>query len=241
MADSSSERRRRTRESRSSQDKPASVSAHDEAPSREATREGGVTRRLGRRSAVWPLATGLAVGFAVGREAYRFGLSDTRPTGSSADAPSAVIAAENGPKSAYARQSDFPSGWVKEGDLANGATLFSGLTEPQKITVLTALNQRNCECGCAYGSLAQCLQKDPGCPRSPAMAKLAVDLVKQGKGLPDVLSAIDAKQKEMGGSKPAAAAPEAPSKPVRVELAAWNPRKGPKAAKVTMVEFSDFQ
>ena len=46
----------------------------------------------------------------------------------------------------------------------------------------------------------------------------------------------------MGGNKPApAAAPEPPSTPRPVALAAWNPRKGPKAAKVTLVEFSDFQ
>jgi protein-disulfide isomerase len=89
----------------------------------------------------------------------------------------------------------------------------------------------------------RCLQKDPNCPRSPALAKLAIDLVKQGKSLPEILAAIDAKQADMGGSKPAAApaAPEAPSTPRPVALAAWNPRKGPKAAKVTVVEFSDFQ
>jgi protein-disulfide isomerase len=92
------------------------------------------------------------------------------------------------------------------------------------------------------GSLAICLQKDPNCPRSPQMAKLAVDLVKQGKSAADIEAAIDAKQKEMGGQKPAAApAAEPPSGPRPVELAAWNPRKGPKAAKVTIVEFSDFQ
>jgi len=252
MADSPGDRRRRTRDSRAASGRETSdktaESASDKrdegtAQSRSPASAGAITRRLGRRSVVWPLATGLAVGFACGREAYRFGLADTRPVGSAGEASTAFIAAENAPKSAYAHQSDFPSGWVKDSDLGDNTKLFAGLTEPQKITVLTALNQRNCECGCAFGSLAQCLQKDPNCPRSPAMAKLAVDLVKQGKGLPDILSAIDAKQKEMGGgAKPAAAAaPEPPSTPHYVELAAWNPRKGPRQAKVTLVEFSDFQ
>ncbi len=251
MSDSPSDRRRRKSASETPakaprkppEDAPLSATAPDDAPSSgapaRASQLGGVSRRLGRRSAVWPLATGLAVGFAFGREAYRFGLSDTRP---GSEPSSAFIAADNAPKAAYAHIADFPSGWVKDSDLANGATLFAGLDEAQKVTVLTALNQRNCECGCTFGSLAQCLQKDPNCPRSPMIAKLAVDLVKQGKGLPEILTAIDAKQKDMaGGQKPAAAAPEPPSTPKRVELAAWNPRKGPRAAKVTLVEFSDFQ
>jgi hypothetical protein len=242
MADSPNERRRRTRDSRAAAppETPGTTpeTPGDDAPSRAA----GITRRFGRRSSVWPLATGLAVGFAVGREAYRFGLSDTRPSSSASDASTAFIAAENAPKAAYAHEADFPSGWVKDSDLGDNTKLFAGLSEAQKVTVMTALNQRNCECGCSFGSLAQCLQKDPGCPRSPMITKLAVELVKQGKALPAILDAIDAKQKEMGGSKPAAAAaPEPPSTPKRVELAAWNPRKGPRAAKVTLVEFSDFQ
>jgi len=61
---------------------------------------------------------------------------------------------------------------------------------------------------------------------------------------PEILAAIDAKQADMGGGgkKPSAPAADAPAGPPRrVELAAWNPRKGAKAAKVTIVEFSDFQ
>ena len=72
------------------------------------------------------------------------------------------------------------------------------------------------------------------------MAKLAIEQAKAGKSVKEIEAAIDAKQKEMGGQKPAAA-PEPPAVPRRIELAAWNPRKGPKAAKVTVVEFSDFQ
>jgi protein-disulfide isomerase len=42
-------------------------------------------------------------------------------------------------------------------------------------------------------------------------------------------------------AKPAARPAPAPEGPVYVELAAYNARKGPKDAKVTVVEFSDFQ
>jgi hypothetical protein len=243
MADTPQERRRRARESRAASPPQDEAEPTSGAPSRSSV-PGGITRRLGRRSVVWPLATGLAIGFAFGREAYRFGLSDTRPSSAAGEGSTAFIAADNAPNApkAYAHESDFPAGWVKDSDLGDNTKLFAGLSEAQKTTVMTALNSRNCECGCSFGTLAQCLQKDPNCPRSPAMTKLAVDLVKQGKSLSDILAAIDAKQKDMGGSaKPAAAAPEPPSTPHYVELAAWNPRKGPRAAKVTLVEFSDFQ
>jgi hypothetical protein len=191
-------------------------------------------------NAVWPLVAGLAVGFVVGRESHRFGGGDTKSGDATGEGPTAAALDDKAAKHGYASQAAFPDGWVKEAAIGNAGTLFAGLTEAQKATVLQALNERNCECGCGMGSLALCLSKDPNCPRSPAMAKLAADLVKQGKSAADIEAAIDAKQKEM--AKPAAApAAEPPSGPRKVELAAWNPRKGPKAAKVTLVEFSDFQ
>jgi hypothetical protein len=193
----------------------------------------------GKGAWVWPLVAGLAIGYAVGREVHRFGADGTRAS-SSPDGSAAPIAPDLAAKK-YAKQTDFPSAWLKDSDLGSSTSILAGLTDAQKVTVMQALNERNCECGCGMGSIAICLQKDPNCPRSPAMAKLAVDLVKQGKGAAEIEAAIDAKQKDSGDKKPAAAPPEPPKGPVKVELAAWNPRKGPKPAKVTVVEFSDFQ
>jgi hypothetical protein len=193
----------------------------------------------GKAAWVWPLVAGLAIGYAVGREVHRFG-ADGHASSSPDSSAAAPIAAE-APGKKYAKQTDFPSGWLKDSDLGSSSSVVAGLTDAQKVIVMQALNERNCECGCGMGSLAICLQKDPNCPRSPAMAKVAVELVKQGKSVAEIEAAIDAKQKDSGGQKPAAAPAEPPKGPVKVELAAWNPRKGPKPAKVTVVEFSDFQ
>lgn len=232
MSDPPKERRRRVKD-----DAPVTA---EPSPSRSSIPPGLAGRVATRGAMVWPLVAGLAIGFACGREAWRFGLgggavatSDTPTVG-----PPSSIAAEGAVKGAITEPQP---GWVKASDIGNGATVFAGLSEGQKAIVMAALNQRNCECGCTFGTLAQCLQKDPNCPRSPMIAKMAVDLVKQGKGVPELLAAIDAKQKDMAGGQKPAAAPEPPAGPRPVELAMWNPRKGPRAAKVTLVEFSDFQ
>ena len=105
---------------------------------------------------------------------------------------------------------------------------------------MQALNERDCECGCGMGKIAGCVKKDPNCPRSPNLAKAAIDLVKQGKGLGDILAAIDDKQKPSGGSPKPSEAPVAGGSKKVVPFA-HNVRRGPAAAKVTIVEFSDFE
>jgi protein-disulfide isomerase len=114
------------------------------------------------------------------------------------------------------------------------------MNDGQKTTALQAMNERNCECGCNMGSIATCVKKDPNCPRSPGLAKLALDMSKQGKGMGEILAAIDDRQKPAPGAAPAAAAPP-PASSHKVPLDATMPRTGPKVAKVTIAEFSDFQ
>jgi protein-disulfide isomerase len=190
---------------------------------------------------LWPLVTGLAVGFLVGRETGSHGSAGGGSAETAAEkASDKVPAGTKMPDKIYKSESEFPAGWTKEADLASVTTVsFAGLSSAQKVTALQALNERDCECGCGMGKIAGCLKKDPNCPRSPNMAKLAIDMAKQGKGLGEILAAIDDKQKPSGGSAPTAAAPAGGSK--KVVPYAHDLRRGAKATKVTIVEFSDFQ
>jgi protein-disulfide isomerase len=190
---------------------------------------------------IWPLVTGLAVGFLVGRETGGHGsaggptAADVAPDKGSDSAP----AGTKMPAKIFHAESEFPAGWTKEADLASVTSVsFAGLTPQQKVTALQALNERDCECGCGMGKIAGCLKKDPNCPRSPNLAKLAIDLAKQGKGMGEILAAIDAQQKPTGAA-PSAAPPAGGSK--KVVPFAHDLRRGAKATKVTIVEFSDFQ
>jgi len=202
-------------------------------------RENESSRNWG--ATVWPLVTGLAVGFLVGRETGNGkGRESASAEPKTADAPAAAVAAKM-PAKVYKSQTEFPSGWLKDSDMTSVAGIsFDGMNDGQKTTALQAMNERNCECGCGMGSIATCVKKDPNCPRSPGLAKLAIDQAKAGKGIGEILAAIDERQKPApGAAAPAAAPPPAASH--KVPLTATMPRTGPKAAKVTIAEFSDFQ
>jgi protein-disulfide isomerase len=191
---------------------------------------------------LWPLLTGLAIGFLVGKEVgSRHGGQGGDGETAAAVGDSKAPAGTKMPAKIYKSESEFPQGWTKSADLASVNTVaMTDLTTAQKVTVMQALNERDCECGCGMGKIAGCIKKDPNCPRSPNLARAAIDLVKQGKGLGEILAAIDDKQKPSGGS------PSKPSEPAaggskKVVPMAHDLRRGAAATKVTIVEFSDFQ
>ncbi len=189
-------------------------------------------------STIWPwaLVTGLAVGFLVGREVGpRSGgeAADDRPRPSAA----AVAAA---PGKVYATEAEFPPGWLKAADLTSVAGVsFDGMKDGQKAAAMQALNERNCECGCGKGSVAFCAKNDTACPVSPKLVKEVVERAKQGNGVGELFAYLDTANPKKGGAGAGQAA--APAGPRKVTIPAHAPRKGPKAAKVTIVEFSDFQ
>ena len=163
---------------------------------------------------VLTLVIGLLVGFIVGRELPR-----------SADS-------EKSAKS-EATLKNLPAEWLTE-DKFGATEQFKELTLAQRYVALKVVNEKQCDCGCSFGTIANCKIKDPNCPRAPKVIADAVAMAKQDKNYDDIIAAI---------KKPAAAPqkPAEPEKPRRVELAAWTPVKGSKTAKVTILEFSDFQ
>lgn len=170
-----------------------------------------------KSNTIWALVTGLAVGFLIGHEVGG-------QKGS--EAPPAKVASAGA-----ATPTTIPADWVTEDQI--GATeQFKGLTPAQRFLALKVLNEKPCDCGCPHGSVAKCKKEDPGCPRAPTIIATAVAMAKQGKTYDEILAAE---------KKPNAPAQPAATGPQKVELAAWTPVRGPKYAKVTILEFSDFQ
>ncbi len=173
------------------------------------------------------LVAGLAVGFVIGHEVGWSRGGGRSPSGGGGETAQAPTSA-NGP-------TDVPADWLKEADIAM-ADKFTGLTPQQRYVALKVLNERPCDCGCPHGSTAKCKKEDPNCPRAPLVAVQVVDLAKQGKTFDQIMEAV----KKPGGGAAAQQQPPA-GQPQKIELAAWTPVKGPKTAKVTILEFSDFQ
>ena len=166
---------------------------------------------------VWALVSGLAVGYILGNKLPMGG------GGGGAAHPSA--------RSAEAGPTDIPKDWITEKQIGAEAE-FAGLTPAQRYNALKVLNTKPCDCGCPHGSIAKCKQEDPQCPSAPSEIAIAAREAKAGKSYDDIYAAV---------KKPSQPARPAEPTTARVQLASWTPVKGPKYAKVTVLEFSDFQ
>ena len=143
----------------------------------------------------------------------------------------------------------FPRSWWLSGTLLGGAALLlaqewqtvtnlagvdlAGLTPAKKTLALKALREQDCSCGCEM-KVAECRVKDPNCSFSRGLAGITVGAIKAGKTTP---AAIAESKASKFGSRPA---PKLLDDPVPIPTLG-SPVTGPANAKITLVEFSDFQ
>jgi hypothetical protein len=171
---------------------------------------------------VWALVAGLAVGYIVGN---KLPMNGGGGGGGASSSNPAARAVESG-------STAIPADWITEKELG-AESAFAGLTAAQRFNALKVLNSKPCDCGCPHGTIAKCKKEDPNCPVAPSEIALAAREAKAGKTYDQIYAATTK------GAAPAARPAEATS--ARVLLASWTPIKGPKYAKVTVLEFSDFQ
>jgi protein-disulfide isomerase len=108
---------------------------------------------------------------------------------------------------------------------------LSDLTAVQKKAVLKIVRDQDCSCQCGMKT-AECIMKDSNCSYSRALAKIAIQGVKDGKTMIEISKLMDA--------SPKAHRPKLLEEPVKIAVDGA-PVKGPADARITLVEFSDFE
>lgn len=122
-----------------------------------------------------------------------------------------------------------PDAWKTSETLGN--VDLSDLTPVQKRAVLKLLREQDCSCQCGMKA-AECIIKDPNCSYSRNLAKIAIQGVKDGKSLIEISKLMDA--------SPKAHRPKLLEAAVTIPVTGA-PVKGPADARITLVEFSDFE
>jgi protein-disulfide isomerase len=127
---------------------------------------------------------------------------------------------------------DLPPSYIKEAEFPAGT--FANMTEAQKYTALKVANERNCTCGCPNDTIAKCRTHDPSCATAPQLLTEVINSAKQGKSAQEIIN-------EMNKPSPAAGRAADDASVVFKVPVQDSPQRGQADAKVTIVEFSDFQ
>jgi len=107
---------------------------------------------------------------------------------------------------------------------------LTGLTNSQRETALQTMRAESCTCGCSM-KIAECRMSDPGCIISRRLAHFVVTMASAGKSKESVREEL---------LKFAKAPESLLDDPIKIATDG-DPVRGPATAKVTIVEFSDFQ
>lgn len=106
----------------------------------------------------------------------------------------------------------------------------TGLSAAQKHTLLTLIRAQSCSCGCTM-HIAECRVKDPRCGVSRGLAAMVARELREGKTADAIRADLEHRMKE---------APPVLDEAVKISIEG-DPVKGPANARITLVEFSDFQ
>jgi protein-disulfide isomerase len=125
--------------------------------------------------------------------------------------------------------------WAQEWQtVANLAGVdLTGLTPARKTRALRALRTQACSCGCGM-KVAECRVKDPSCSFSRGLASVTVGAIKAGKNADEAIAESKASK---FGTRPV---PKLLDDPVPIPTLG-SPVMGLGNARITLVEFSDFQ
>lgn len=106
----------------------------------------------------------------------------------------------------------------------------SGLTVQQKHALMSLLRTNGCNCGCSF-KIAECRVKDPKCGRSRSLAATIEREIQEGKSADSIRAELERLMNQ---------APPVLDEAVRISIEG-DPVRGPSNARITLVEFSDFQ